>query len=71
MGKQWQPWLTLFLGAPESLQMVTEAMKLKEVAHRKKTYEKPRQCIKLQRHHFGNKDLYSQSCGFSSSHVWM
>ena len=23
------------------------------------------------RHHFANKGLYSQSCGFSSSHVWM
>ena len=23
------------------------------------------------RHHFANKDSYSQSCGFSSSHVWM
>ena len=23
------------------------------------------------RHYFANKDLSSQSCGFSSSHVWM
>ena len=23
------------------------------------------------RHHLANKDLYSPSCGFSSSHVWM
>ena len=30
MGKQWKPWLTLFLGAPKSLQMVTAAMKLKD-----------------------------------------
>ena len=30
MGKQWKHWLTLFLGAPESLQMVTAAMKLKD-----------------------------------------
>ena len=29
MGKQWKQWLTLFLGAPKSLQMVTAAMKLK------------------------------------------
>ena len=28
MGKQWQ---TLFLGAPKSLQMVTKAMKLKDI----------------------------------------
>ena len=37
----------------------------------KKSYDKPRQCIKNQRHHFADKGLYSQSCGFSSSHVWM
>ena len=27
--------------------------------------------IKKQRHHFTNKELHSQSCGFSSSHVWV
>ena len=37
----------------------------------KKSYDKPRQCIKKQRHHFANKGWYSQSYGFSSSHVWM
>ena len=31
----------------------------------------PRQPIKKQRHYFANKGLYSQSYGFSSSHVWM
>ena len=30
MGKQWKQWLTLFFGAPKSLQMVTSAMKLKD-----------------------------------------
>ena len=30
-GKQWKQWLTLFSGAPKSLQMVTVAMKLKDV----------------------------------------
>ena len=30
MGKQWKQWLTLFLGTPKSLQMVTAAMKLKK-----------------------------------------
>ena len=37
----------------------------------KKSYDQPRQCIKKQRHHFADKGLYSQSYGFSSSHVWM
>ena len=32
---------------------------------------KPRQHIKKQRHYFANKGPSSQSCGFSSSHVWM
>ena len=35
----------------------------------KKSYDKPRQHIKKQRHHFANKGPYSQSYGFSSSHV--
>ena len=37
----------------------------------KESYNKPRQHIKKERHHFADKDLYSQSYGFSSSHVWM
>ena len=36
----------------------------------KKSYDKPRQRIKKQRHHSANRSLYSQSYGFSSSHVW-
>ena len=34
-------------------------------------HDKPRQHIKNQRHYFANKGLYSQSYGFSRSHVWM
>ena len=37
----------------------------------KKSYDQPRQYIKKQRHYFANKDLSSQSYGFSSSHVWI
>ena len=37
----------------------------------KKSYEKPRQYIKKQKHHFADKGPYSQSYGFSSSHVKM
>ena len=37
----------------------------------KKIYDQPRQHIKKQRHSFANKDLSSQSYGFSSSSVWM
>ena len=35
------------------------------------SYDKPRQCIKKQRHHFANKGLYTQGYGLSSNHVWM
>ena len=45
--------------------MVTAAMKLKDVAPWKETYDKPRQHIKKQRHHFADKGLYNQSDGFS------
>ena len=50
VGKEWKQWLTLFWGAPKSLQMVTAAMKLKELAPQKKSYDKPRQRINKQRH---------------------
>ena len=35
------------------------------------SYDQPRQHIKRQRDYSVNKDLPSQSYGFSSSHVWM
>ena len=39
--------------------------------HLKKSYDKPRQWIKKQRHHFTDKHPSSQSYGFSSSRAWM
>ena len=44
---------------------------LETLAPWKKSYDKPRQCIKKQRDHFANKGPLSQSSGFSGSHVWM
>ena len=38
---------------------------------RKESCEKPRQHIKKERQHLADKGLYSQSYGFSSSHVQM
>ena len=35
----------------------------------KKSNDKPRQYIEKQRHYLAEKGPYSQSCGFSSSHV--
>ena len=75
--------MTLFSWAPKSLQMVTAAIKLKVTAegdcsHEIKTlapwiksYDKPKQHIKKKKHYFANKSPYSQSYGFSSSHVWI
>ena len=47
------------------------ALKLKDAIPWKKSCDKPRQCIKKQRHYFANKGPSSQSYGFFSSHVWM
>ena len=63
-GREWKQWQILFSWAPKSLQKVM-------LAPWKKSYDKPRQCIRKQRYHLANKGLYSQSYGFSSSHVWM
>ena len=43
---------------------------IKTVAPWKKSYDKPKQCIKNQRHYFANKGSSSLSYGFSSSYVW-
>ena len=41
----------LFSWAPKSLQMVTAATNEKMLAPWKKSFDKPRQCIKKQRHY--------------------
>ena len=71
MGKNWKQWQTIFSWTPKSLQMVTAVMKLKDTCFLgKKSYDKSRQHIKKQRHHFANISPSSQSYGFSKSHVW-
>ena len=50
---------------------ITADIKLKMLPPWKETYDKPRQCIKKQRHYFANKGPYSESYGFTSSHAWM
>ena len=44
---------------------------IKTLAPWKESYDKPIQCIKKPRHSLANKGQYSQSYGFSSSHVQM
>ena len=60
----------IFLGS-KSLWMVTAAIQLKDACLLEESYDKHRQHIKKQKHHFADKGLYSQSYGSSSSHVWM
>ena len=50
---------------------ITADMQIKMLAPWKKSYDKPRQHSKKQRHYFANKDPASQSYGFSSGHVWI
>ena len=64
---QWKQWQILFSCALKSLQKVTAGM----LAPWKKSYNKPRNCIKKYRHHFANKYPYSQIYAFPSSHVWV
>ena len=70
MGKRGKQWLTLFLGAPKSLQMAIAAMKLKD-AYSLEEKLRSRQHIKKQRHYFASKGPSSQGYGFSSGHVCM
>ena len=46
-------------------------MKLKDACSLEEKLWQPRQHIKKQRHYFADKGPYSQSYGFSNSHVWM
>ena len=52
MGKQWQ---TLFSWTPKSQWMMSAAMKLEESWSWKKSYDKPRACIKKHRNYFADK----------------
>ena len=70
MGKQWKQWATIFFGSKLSAD-VDCSHEIKMLVPWKKSYDQPRQHIKKQRHYFANKGPSSQSCGFSSSRVWM
>jgi len=70
-GKKWKQWqIFVFLGSKITADSDC-SHKIKTLAPWKESYDKPTQHIKKQRYHFANKGLYSQSCGFPSSHVWM
>ena len=74
MANRWETMETvtkLFFWAPKSLKMMTAAMKLKVPCFLEEKLWQIRQHVEKQRHYFSNKGLCSQSCGFSSSHVWI
>ena len=60
-----------FLGLQNNCGQWLQPWNKKALASWKESYDKPRKCIRKQRHHFANKGPYSQSYGFSSSHVRM
>ena len=68
MGKQWE---TLYFGAQNHCRWWLQPWNEKTLASWKKSYDKPRQHIKKQRHYFANKGTSCQSYGLSNSHVWM
>ena len=50
---------------------MTAAIKLKDACFLEEKQDKPRQCIKKERHYFFDDGPYSQSYGFSTNNVWM
>ena len=62
---------TLYFYRLQKHWMVTAVVKLKDTWSLEESYDKPRQRIKKQRHHFANENLYSQTYGFSSCHILM
>ena len=60
-----------FLGFQNPFGWWLQLWNLKMLASWKRSYDKSRQDIKKQLNHFANKGPFSQSDGFSSSHVQM
>ena len=59
-----ETWQTLFSCVPKLLQVVTVAIKLKDMLLRRNAMTNPDCILKKQRHHFADKGLYSQSFVF-------
>ena len=71
MGKKWKQWQILFSGSKITVDGDCSHEIKRLLLLGTESYDKPRQLIKKQRHHSADKDLYSQSYGFSSSHMWI
>ena len=70
MGNKWKQWQTSVSWAPKSLQMVT-VHESKRYLHFGRKAMTNLDSILQSRYITAEKDLSSQSCGFSSSRVWM
>ena len=68
-GETMQPVRNYILGAPKITADGDYSHEIKMLAPWKESYDQPRQHITKQRHYFAVKGLYSQSYGFSSSHI--
>ena len=63
-GETMETVIDFIFSAPKSLQMVTAAIKLKDTAPWKESYDKPRQHVKKQRHHFADNGPYKSKLWF-------
>ena len=70
-GKWWKQWQISSSWALKSLQILLQPVNKKTIASWKECNDKPKQCIKKQRHHSVYKGPHSQSHGLSSCHVLM
>ena len=70
MGKQWKQ-ILYFGGLQNHCRWWLQPWNQKTLTPWKENYDQPRQHIEKQRHYFAHKGLFSQSYGFSSSHIWM
>ena len=71
MGKQWKHWQTLFGGLQNPAGGNCSHEIKRHLLLGRKTMTNLDSLLKKQRHYFTNKDLSSQSYGFSTSHVCM
>ena len=71
MGEKWNSDKFYSLGLQNHCRLWLQPWNEKMLAPWEKSYDKPRQHIQKQRHHFADKGPSSQSYGFCSSHVWM
>ena len=70
IGGKWKQWQILFSWAPKITADGDYSHEIKRhLTPWKESYDKPRQRIKKQRYHFASEGPYSQTYGFSCSHV--